>query len=266
MAEHIARVVGVRVMNAPGDIEILFDKRLCHERCEEQGIPVPPALGTAACFDELIARMEQADEERVFIKLANGSSASGVVAFLKNRRQSLAMTSAEIVREAGSLRLYNSLKVRSYTRPRDQADLIDALCREQVHIERWLPKAVLDRYGNFDLRIVVIGRKARHWVVRQSRGPLTNLHLGNRRGNREEFLNRIGPESWNKLQQTCEQSMQAFPGSLYAGVDLLVLPDYRDHRVLELNAFGDLLPGVLSQGADTYTAEIEAAVRCVESY
>ena len=33
-----------------------------------------------------------------------------------------------------------------------------------------------------------------------------------------------------------------FPKSLYAGIDLRISPDYQHHQVLEVNAFGDLLP------------------------
>jgi hypothetical protein len=41
-----------------------------------------------------------------------------------------------------------------------------------------------------------------------------------------------------------------------------VLPGYRRHAVLEVNAFGDLLPGVLDPfERDTYMAEIEELVR-----
>jgi hypothetical protein len=33
------------------------------------------------------------------------------------------------------------------------------------------------------------------------------------------------------------------------------------HAVLEMNAFGDLLPGVLWQGLSTYEAQVEAILR-----
>ena len=33
-------------------------------------------------------------------------------------------------------------------------------------------------------------------------------------------------------------------------------PNLRDHYILELNAFGDLLQGITWQGQDTYTTEI----------
>ena len=44
-----------------------------------------------------------------------------------------------------------------------------------------MPKAGLAGHV-FDLRVVVIAGRARHAVVRMSRGPMTNLHLLNRRG------------------------------------------------------------------------------------
>lgn len=258
LADEIATVPDLRLMNVPSDVEVMFDKRQCYERFQKQGVPVPPSLGPVACYEELVARMQDTGEQRVFLKLANGSSASGVVAFYRGASHSVAITSAEMVRDGGNPRLYNSLNIRCYTRQRDQKELIDTLCREHVHVERWLPKLVLDQHGNLDLRIVVIGGEARHWVIRQGRSPLTNLHLGNRRGNREQFLERIGMDRWNALKQTCIQVMESFPESLYAGVDLLVMPNLSDHAVLEVNAFGDLLPNVHSEGMDTYTAEIQA--------
>jgi hypothetical protein len=52
--------------------------------------------------------------------------------------------------------------------------------------------------------------------------------------------------------------MACFPASMYAGLDLLLTPGFRRHAVLEVNAFGDLLSGVLHDGADTYEAELRA--------
>ncbi|MBD0346110.1 MAG: hypothetical protein ICV63_15055, partial [Coleofasciculus sp. Co-bin14] len=52
-----------------------------------------------------------------------------------------------------------------------------------------------------------------------------------------------------------------FPNSLYCGIDLLILPDYRQHAILEINAFGDLLPGTTCNGIDTYTSEVQAMLK-----
>jgi hypothetical protein len=70
----------------------------------------------------------------------------------------------------------------------------------------------------------------------------------------------MGPEAWQAARRTCEQAAAVFPSSLHLGVDLLITPGYRRHSVLEGNAFGDLLPDVLSKGMDTYEAEIRAVI------
>jgi hypothetical protein len=52
--------------------------------------------------------------------------------------------------------------------------------------------------------------------------------------------------------------------SLSAGLDLLLTPGFRRHAVLEINAFGDLLPGIFHDGLDTYGAEV-AQFRAAET-
>ena len=117
-------------------------------------------------------------------------------------------------------------------------------------MERWLPKAGLgDRV--VDLRVVVVAGRPTHAVVRASRGPLTNLHLGNARGDLDALRAAAGPAAWAAAMQTCERAAACFPRSLHVGVDLMFLVGWRRHAVAEVNAFGDLLPGVLADGRDT---------------
>jgi hypothetical protein len=249
-----------QLMAKPDDILVMFDKRACHARLAAAGVAVPRCLGPVGSYDELLAVIEQAGCPRVFVKPAHGSSASGVIAYQLNRGRHLATTTVELVRERGVLRLYNSRRLRQYRDDADVAALIDAVCRQRAHVEQWLPKAsVAERV--FDLRVVVIGGQARHVVVRMSRGPMTNLHLLNQRGVWADVLERLGDAAWAEARRCCELAMACFPASLYAGIDLLIAAGYRRHAVLELNAFGDLLPGVLWDGVDTYAAEILAALR-----
>ncbi|MCK6590989.1 MAG: hypothetical protein L6Q76_25835, partial [Polyangiaceae bacterium] len=98
-----------------------------------------------------------------------------------------------------------------------------------------------------------------HFVVRVGNSPMTNLHLGNPRGDPLALLQSIGPATWEKAKALCERAAAQFPESLYAGVDLLI--NARRLAILEINAFGDLLPGVLHGGLDSYGAEIEAVLR-----
>lgn len=183
-----------------------------------------------------------------------------MVAFHYRPNRQEAITSTELVQANGETRFYNSLKLRLYTKSDDIRTVIDALAAQRVHVERWLPKASLNR-ALFDLRILMIAGEPRHVVVRQSRSPMTNLHLGNRRGDTRQLLSRLGDTVWQSIQETCRCVANCFPRSLQLGVDLLVTPDFREHAVLEVNAFGDLLPGVLDRGQDTYTAQVAAIVR-----
>jgi hypothetical protein len=123
-----------------------------------------------------------------------------------------------------------------------------------------VPKAGLDD-RTLDLRVVVIAGRARHAIVRLSRSPITNLHLLNDRADPAAVRRRMGDAAWADAMRTCERAMRCFPGSLHGGVDLLVTSDFRRHAILEVNAFGDLLPGVLSEGLGTYEAEIATMFR-----
>jgi hypothetical protein len=246
-----------RLTSDPSEIEVMFDKPRCQERLARAGIAVPPCLGVISSYDALRERMRELGCARVFVKLAHGSSASGVVAYQTNGRQHQAATTVEMVRREGALRLYNSRRIRVYREPGEIAALIDALCRHRAHAEAWLPKAGLEGRV-FDLRVVVIAGQAKHAVVRSSRSPMTNLHLLNERGDLGALQARMGPEAWAAACRTCERAAACFPRSLHAGIDLLIAPGFRLHAVLEVNAFGDLLPGVFWEGRDTYTAEVEA--------
>lgn len=246
-----------RLMSRPEEIALMFDKPRCHQRLLQAGIPVPRSLGPVHSYEELLERMRRYGCPRVFVKLAHGSSASGVVAYQTSGGRHHAATTVEMVRTGGELRLYNSRRLQVYRDPRGIGTLIDALCHHRVQVEEWLPKAGFE--GRVcDVRVVVISGQARHAVVRLSRGPMTNLHLLNGRAEPEALRARMGEAAWEAAMRTCEQAMTCFPGSLYAGIDLLVSPGFRRHAVLEANAFGDLLPGALWEGVDTYTAEIEA--------
>ena len=244
----------------------MFDKPACHARLAAAGVAVPRSVGPVGPvrpvggFDELRSRMRDAGLRRVFVKPAHGSSASGVVAYrLGGGGREQAVTTVETVWAGGELRLYNSRRVRTCHDPREIARLIDSLARHRLHAEEWLPKAGIGGRV-FDLRVVVIAGEARHVVTRLSRSPLTNLHLLNDRSDPSAVRARMGETAWAAAVGDCERAMACFPGSLHGGVDLLVAGGFRRHAVLEVNAFGDLLPGASWRGMGTYEAEIAAVV------
>jgi hypothetical protein len=248
-----------QLMNYPADILLMFDKRRCHALLDQHEISVPDALPPIHSYDELMAALQQRGWSRVFLKLAHGSSASGTVAYRFSGNRHQAFTTIESVPHDGDYRLYNTRRIRKLESAWEIAQVINALCRHRVHVEKWLPKAM---YGDqaLDLRIVVIGGQAMHTVARLSHSPMTNLHLLNQRGNLAAVQERIGSTRWRAAQQSCERAANLL-GSLYMGIDLLFSSDYRRYAILEMNAFGDLLPGLLYEGLDTYSAEILAVLK-----
>jgi glutathione synthase/RimK-type ligase-like ATP-grasp enzyme len=253
---------GVRLMNAPDDIVTMSDKPACHEVFAIREVPVPELLGTPSSFDELTALMRARRVSQVFVKLANGSSAAGVVAFRAAPHGSRlqAITGVELASDGdGGTALYNSRRVRRYDAAADVRRLFDSLCTEGVIVERWIPKAGLDG-RTFDLRVLVIGGCARHVVVRTSPTPITNLHLGrdNRRADVERLRDHIGARRLRAALDLAERASAVFPSSLYAGVDVLLTPGGARAFVVEINAFGDLLRRSRDRGQDPYEAELAA--------
>lgn len=247
-----------QVANPPEDIALMFDKPVCQNRFMEAGIPCPASLGTPQSHDELRARMTASGMTRVFVKQAHGSSASGIVALATAPGKVVAWTTVEVVNLEGQPRLYNTRAVRKVVNESEVARLIDTLCRERAQAERWVPKASLPG-GVFDLRVVVIAGKARHVIGRMGSTPMTNLHLLNQRVDAEVVRARMTPAAWSDALRSAERAAGRFPESLCVGVDLLIAAGFRRHAVIEVNAFGDLLPGVLHNGQDTHAATLDAA-------
>ncbi|MFG2983389.1 STM4014 family protein [Streptomyces sp. NPDC048258] len=269
LAAEVA-AAGGRLLTTPGDLAVLFDKRLTHHALETAGVPVPasPTSGPAAApvrgwadVREVLARPGL---RRVFVKLAHGSSASGVLALESGAGGRIRATTS--VERSASGGLHNSLRVRRYEDERAVGAIVDALAPDGLHIERWLPKASQDGRPA-DLRVVVVGGRATHAVVRTASGPMTNLHLGGARGDLDAAVAAVTAAggSWTEdALAVCERAAAAFPGTLCVGVDLLPAIGWRRFAVGEVNAFGDLLPhltglpGSPAAGLDTYAAQLAA--------
>ncbi|BCY11148.1 STM4014 family protein [Actinoplanes sp. L3-i22] len=214
-------------------------------------------VGLVDGYESLRAAMTAAGCGRVFVKAAYGSSASGVVALaVGGPGRIMAVTSVEL----SEGKIFNNLRVRRYDDEPSIAAIVDRLAPDGLHVERWYPKAALGGRV-LDLRVVVIAGRARHVVVRTSRSPMTNLHLGNARGDVSAVRAAVGERGWAAAMETCVRAAGCFPRSLHAGVDLMFRTGWRGHAVAEVNAFGDLLPGIRSDdGLDTYEAEIAAVI------
>ncbi len=245
----LAGLPHVKPLNPPADILAMTDKLLCQQRLQAHAVPTPPLLGAVSNYDHFIDLMRQHGHDRVYLKARYGSSAAGVLAYRHNGRgQAQATTSAKLVDDGGGARLFNVKRLRSYDRPAEIRQLVDSIAAQGAYAEAWIPKPRLGA-GHFDLRVLSLDGRPAHRVARVGERTMTNLHLDCRRADPLELMD---PAQQALLEGVVRQAARAFPDSQLIGFDLVV--NRQSARVLEANAFGDLLPGLLWQGRDTYAA------------
>jgi hypothetical protein len=239
--------------NHPDDIITMFDKPLTKKNNPAHALPLLPEFD---CYENFWVYAKQQQHPRFFIKLNYSSSASGVMAFECNPKtgKAQAKTTIELIRKGSNCYFYNSLKLKHYTDHQDLTDIIDFLFQQGAYVEPWIAKAKDDDYV-FDLRVLAIKGKRKHCIARLSKTPITNLHLGNQRRVVDELA--ISEKKWQEIDQLVDDVMQSFSNSLYSGLDILLPRDENKSPILlEANAFGDLLPGLLHDNQTTYQAEL----------
>lgn len=252
---HYHKFEGPFVLNSVNDITLMFDKSICHSYLQERGINLPGTITGIYSFDELLTAMDEHHYHRVFIKLRHASSASGCIALAINfkTKKMIAYTTIELVDNGDKVRLFNSLKPKIYHDIVSIRRIIDTLAQYGLQIEQWVPKPVLNGGYTYDLRVIVVGQSVKHIVARLSKQPITNLHLGNLRQSISDL-----PLSENDkllIKTLAVDVSYCFPDSSYLGVDI-ALPKNSKPVVIEVNAFGDLLPNLEYMGLNTYETEI----------
>lgn len=248
---------GVKWMQPPGEIAIMCDKHATRERMAAGGVRIPRGLGLIRGFDHLISTMEDSRLDRVFLKLCHGSSASGAVAIALGRGRLRAYSTATMESSVSNgMFMRNSRTPTEWNTLPEIRTLINLICRHRAMGEAWIPKAGWGEM-RFDVRVVVIGGRARQVVARLTKAPFTNLQLGATRRSSGELREKIGLQAFVAMCDEAEKAMTCFPGSLHGGVDLVLSAGSHRPSVIEVNAFGDLLPSVDCEGLDTYGWELK---------
>jgi glutathione synthase/RimK-type ligase-like ATP-grasp enzyme len=252
-----SRLNGIKVkyLNEPECILKLIDKYRCQQHLVEQNISTPKLIGSFDSLDELIDSMTINRHFQVFVKTRYGSSASGLMALRVNpkNRAHVAYTSMEIVRvSSNDIQCFNSLKIKRYTDINDIKVVFNAIMQEGGYVEDWISKPKTEE-GAFDFRILVINGKPLHTVTRCSSLPITNLHLGNQRGDITKHPNANSLLRNAKIEAA--KAAAAFSECRNIGID--VLSNGSCARVIEMNAYGDLLPGIEIEGLSAYDYQIK---------
>ncbi|WP_103296396.1 STM4014 family protein [Rhodopirellula sp. MGV] len=245
----------VIIDQVPGDLAVMFDKWATHQLMlpyRPKTVLLPTEIDAAG---QAIQSFADCCGGRVFVKPRYASSASGVCCYRTQRGRQQLIAAIEIDRCGDDIRLFNSLRVRSFTNPADIDAILRVLIPQGMIAEAAVSKARLDG-ERFDLRIVVIDGKADHLVVRQSPWPITNLHLGNRRGDLELLYDSVGIDRVNDCRQLAIHAAAQFPRTRYSGVDIL-LPRVNPPLVCEVNAFGDFLPNLTASGKTVYASILQ---------
>ncbi|GHC03743.1 STM4014 family protein [Cerasicoccus arenae] len=245
---------------APEDIWTMTDKWESHLRFIEAKVSRPHTQLAKNSLDGF--RKSLPRQGRLFLKPRWGSSASGLCAYRWTADREQLIAPIVIRRIGNETNLFNSLSIKCYNQTADIDGILEQLLAQEMICEDWVPKARINGKST-DLRILVINGQARHWTGRQSSQPITNLHLGNDRLFSTAFLETMGLEYTEKCLQEAEKAASCFPDALYAGVD--ILPTAKGPVIGEINAFGDLLPGLTSRGESTYEASLKCWLKKLQS-
>lgn len=247
-----------RWYNHPAEIVTMFDKSRTKELLSSNGVPttsIHPAISSYEEFREYVKREKLS---RLFIKLNSSSSASGIAAYESRRSGSEQIYSTiEIDNNGGTPRFFNSLKIKKYSHKESIETILDFLFSQGALIEKWIPKSTFDGRA-WDLRILAVDSRMCQRVGRLSSSPMTNLHLGNSRIDPE--LLGLNSDMWTAISETVAKTSSLFSKSLYAGLDVIIPKGGKTPFVLEVNAFGDLLPNICFEGNESYGTEIEAQI------
>ncbi|HEY2494002.1 MAG TPA: STM4014 family protein [Paenibacillus sp.] len=246
-------------VNDPADIAVMFDKRSCSQLLTKQGVSMPalPApAGAIVDYDTLQQAIALSGMNRLFIKLACGSGAAGVMAYQIHpvTGAELAVTTIGFEERAGERVYYNSGILRRYSDKEVIRRIVNWLCLEGAHVERWIEKESLEG-KSFDVRQLVVNGGACHAVLRLSSTPITNLHLRNERQMMTEEILSSGLKQ--QVERAAISALSAFSNSSVAGVDVLVRRGSHETYVVDINPFGDLLYHVDYLGLNTYEWQMQ---------
>jgi glutathione synthase/RimK-type ligase-like ATP-grasp enzyme len=234
----------------------MFDKTATVRKLEAAAVPVPEVATHSPDQADQYVEAISGRWPTTYVKLNTGSSAAGILVVSTDRdgRQHGLTTLA-----ARGVQFFNSRLLRRV----EEGSLYETaafITREGAIVQRGIPMAQIDGQ-NFDVRVVCVYGKPVCSIFRLSPHPMTNLHLGGRRGDWDRCRAAIPTRDWLDALDHCAEAAECFDSAI-AGVDLLFEPGYRRHHVLEVNAFGDFFPGWLDRaGRSVHSYEIEETAR-----
>jgi hypothetical protein len=242
----------LRPLACPLAIADMFDKTATTARLVAAGLPCPPSLPVPATSGELLDLLRREHVRTAYVKLNTGSSASGIAVVHALDDPPWALTTA--VQRDGVF--FSTRRPRRY-QGGDLHSVLSFLLAEGACVQHGIRIAQIDGQ-NFDVRVIVIAGVPAFTVFRLSNQPMTNLHLGGRRGDPARCRAAIPTRAWLDALDHCVEAARLYD-AVMVGIDLLFESGFLRHYLLEVNAFGDFFPGLTdARGRTVHRVEIEA--------
>jgi hypothetical protein len=234
----------------------MFDKTATAKMLHAAGVPVPNWLQDPRdVFRALVGSDGGRSWGTTYLKLNTGSSATGVIAV---RQVGTRWHGTTTLAEIGG-RFFNSRRLLHLTGPPLERAAGFLLC-EGAFAQEGIPMGQIDGQ-NFDVRVVCLYGRPAASIFRLSSGPMTNLHLGGRRGDFGPCRAAVPTRDWLDALDHCADAAGCFDSAV-AGVDLVFERGFGRHYVLEVNAFGDFFPGWAdARGRSVHALEIGETIR-----
>ena len=241
----------LRISACPLAVLAMFDKTATSRRLVAAGLATPPTLPPPASPLELLDELRQSRWRTAYVKLNASAAAMGIV--VVHPLDPVPWGVSSMVRIDGEW--HNTRRLQ-----RLEGDELHAalafLLREGCFIQQGVPLARVDGH-HFDVRVVVLNGEPAFTVFRLSTGPMTNLHLGGRRGDHDRCRSAIPTRHWLDALDLCAEAARLVRSDV-VGVDVVFDRDSLRPSLLELNAFGDFFPGLVdAQGRSIHRREIE---------
>jgi len=241
----------VKVLNIPDSIHLAFHKLKCQQLLNQKGIRTPRIfINKITDYDSLVETLQNEKLHQIFIKPYHGSSASGVMAFRQAAGKQVLYTTIDLKPNG----LFNHLRLQRYTDVKKIKTIVNSMIPAGLMAEEWIYKKTFQT-KSVDFRILVIEGKASFTVPRMSNGVITNLHLGNEKGNIAELEEIWGKQIIQAAEVLAEKAVEAIGGLFYAGVDVAISNKGIPY-ILEVNAFGDMLLNIYKENLNTYEYEL----------
>lgn len=232
-----------RFLNTPGAILNVLDKKKAKKELIKHNIPsTEMVLEDVSSAMQLIDTMKDRKQYSVFVKPVNYSGAAGVMALRLNPRSGSLKLYTSCRLENG--RLYNTKKLYAINSSTEIINIIDVLAgkgtpyKPDIIAEKWYPK---DSFNgkSYDLRVVYQAGSIAYIVARQSKGPVTNLHLNNQALGFNEL--KLTEAIITEIEETCQKAVSVFKGLNVAGIDVMLDKKSKKPRIIEINGQGDLI-------------------------